>query len=178
MYCRRCGAEIEEGAQVCAYCGEPVAQESAQREMPMKWYKFLIYFSLFAGAVLNVINGISVLTGLQYDTQEEGLAALVYETFPGLKGVDVFFSLGVIALGVFGLFVRFQLSGFKKNAPVLLTFLYVFTAIINVGYAALASSMTGLELFDSYLVGNIIGQILMAVVNYVYFKKRAHLFIN
>lgn len=78
MFCRNCGKEMTDGAAFCVSCGaanNPVNCEAnnpvnyAANQMPMKWYNFLIYFALFAGAVLNVLTGIFMLTGAQYNMQ-------------------------------------------------------------------------------------------------------------
>ena len=77
MYCQSCGAKCT-GAY-CPECGEPVknltqqtsyyfkadSQQNSQNTQafqsytpPMKWYKFLIYFLLFADAGWNIYGGI------------------------------------------------------------------------------------------------------------------------
>ena len=68
-------------------------------QYPMKWYKFLIYFALFAGAVLNAISGIQMLTGAHYG----GVADYVYAIFDGLQIVDVLMGLATLALAGFGI---------------------------------------------------------------------------
>ena len=96
MFCRYCGAEISENAKFCVSCGRPVEAQPVQatyvgddglvQPVPkMKWYKFLIYFSLWAGALLNIGNGLMALQGMQYETGSEVTAELVYAMFDGLK---------------------------------------------------------------------------------------------
>ena len=62
----------------------------------MGWYKFLIYFSLFASAALNIISGISSITGLHYGEFNQ----LIYAYYGGLKTVDIIMGFFSIALGV------------------------------------------------------------------------------
>ena len=50
----------------------------------MGWFKFIIYFQLFASAVINAALGITAFTGSHYD----GKAELVYAFFPGMSAVD------------------------------------------------------------------------------------------
>ncbi len=75
MFCPYCGAEVKDGARFCVTCGNPVQSQPAQTmyagneglirpELPMKWYKFVINFSLWAGALLNIGNGIMALMGM------------------------------------------------------------------------------------------------------------------
>ena len=48
---------------------------------PMNYYKFLIYFALFVGAVINAFNGYQYLTGEIYD----GRATLLYAFYPEMS---------------------------------------------------------------------------------------------
>lgn len=148
------------------------------QEMPMKWYKFLIYFSLFASAVLNVINGLGLLTGTIY----QGQADLVYATFEGLKGLDTFVGIFSLALAGFAVFVRFQLSGYKKLAPRLLLILYigviVFDLVYIIGMGTVLPDIAMDMIDTSSFYSSMISSAVFAIVNYIYFKKRAHLFVN
>ena len=111
MFCRNCGAQIQDGSVNCPYCGaqqynqqpyqqpyqqnyqqpyqqnyqqpyqQPYQQSGIQNTLPMNWHKFLVYFGLWAGAVLNLINGFLLLTGSHYGDEKE----LVYYFFPKLK---------------------------------------------------------------------------------------------
>ena len=84
MFCRFCGKEIPEGGRFCPGCGKEAdtaagfqAQTTAER-MPaavpvdpaknyrMAWFKFIIYFQLFANAVVMVFNAASGIFGLAY----------------------------------------------------------------------------------------------------------------
>ena len=78
----------------------------------MKWHKFLIYFALWLGAVMNVISGFSLLTGSVYEAQ--GVSATqVYRAYEGLKGVDMLMGAATIALAVLLIVARFALAGYK-----------------------------------------------------------------
>ena len=74
MFCTKCGKEITDGQRFCPGCGaenKNVSQQTygsmntsntfdvstVQNVLPMKWYKFLIYFALIAGAIYEVFNG-------------------------------------------------------------------------------------------------------------------------
>lgn len=148
------------------------------QEMPMKWYKFLIYFSLFASAVLNLINGIGMLTGTIY----QGQADLVYAVFDGLKGLDTFMGVFALALAGFAIFVRFQLSGYKKIAPRLLLILYIGVVVFDLSYIIGLGSVLpemAMDMIDTTsFYSSMISSAVFAVVNFIYFKKRAHLFVN
>lgn len=67
--------------------------ETAAPAFGMKWHNFLIYFSLWAGAILNALIGVVCFT----------------------EGMPLY---GVVLIGaaVYTVFVRFQLANLKKNA--------------------------------------------------------------
>ena len=91
------------------------ASSSATPEQGMKWFKFMIYFSLWANMVLNIINAIMMWTGSAYGSE----AHYVYEAFPSLKGIDGFFGFLYLCLAVFAVIVRFRLAKFKAGSPLL-----------------------------------------------------------
>lgn len=147
-------------------------------EPPMKWFKFLIYFSLWAGAVLNAITAIGMLTGSIYGAEAE----LVYAVFSDLKGLDTLMGVLSLALAAFGIFTRFRLAGYKRNGPLMLMIVYIASALLNLIYviglnAALPS--IALEMIDTTSAySSIISSVVMVIVNHIYFKKRSHLFIH
>lgn len=156
---------------------------------PMAWYKFLIYFSLFAGAVLNAISGIMSLTGANYHEDGHDLSEIYYNFFPGLQTVDIIFGLVCIALAAFGIYVRFRLSGYCANGPKMLNTLYTAAAAMNLLYAvALYIVISGSEIgervdFDeivnvSGIIVSVAISIAMIAINKKYFDNRKELFVN
>lgn len=118
----------------------------------MKWHYFLIWFSLFFSAIINIVDGISCME------------------YVGQVGGAAFFGISEIALGIFLIFVRFQLSGFKVNAINLFTTAQVISIVLSV----LAAIVTGIEL-DVSGIASAIG---MIVITRAYYAKRAELFVN
>ena len=186
MYCSTCGSQLPEGTAVCTYCGaaQRVASAPAQNTLnnakdntPMKWFKFLIWFSLFASAVLNGISGFQLLTGAHYGGESE--AELVYKVFSDMKTVDTIAGIALIAAAALALYTRFRLAGFYKNGPAMLMLTYAVNVIIPVVYvlgakAALGSYGDSLDLTSNY--SSIITSVAMIFINKTYFDKRAHLF--
>ena len=183
MYCRKCGTPLADDATFCPNCGEmrnptngnanPLVQTTS-----MKWFKFLINFSLFCGAVLNAIAGVSFLTGAYYG----GDADLVYSAFESLKTVDVIMGILSFALTALGVYTRVRLAGYHRNGPKMLTYLYLANAAINIIYAiglsmALPSDIVA-SVMDSSTYSSIITSVIMVFINRSYFKKRSHLFFN
>ncbi len=203
-FCPNCGASISKAEPQLAYSTQPQQYGYAQPNnaanqqygyaqsanpvnqqyngLPMNWYKFLIYFALFAGAVLNLISGIMQLTGAQYD----GAAELVYAYFGSLKVIDILFGLATIGAAIYGVYVRFELAKLKKGAPQKLTILYILVVAISVIYliavaVVLSSANTGIglgDLMSPSVIGSLIGSAAMIVINKIYFDKRASLFVN
>ncbi len=160
---------------------------SAQPDMPMKWYKFLIYFSLFAGAVISFLTAMAYFTGAMYIAEDGTIISdIVYMVFPSLKTVDVIFASYYLVMTVLMVFTRFQLSSFKRRGPRLVIFLYIAEAVSYVLYLVMvlfALEGNGLvdpsSIVDGASMGSTIAtSIVMAIINHVYFKKRAHLFVN
>ena len=156
---------------------------------PMAWYKFLIYFSLFAGAVLNAVSGIMSLTGANYHEDGSDYSEVFYKFFPGLQTVDIIFGILCIALAAFGIYVRFRLSGYCANGPKMLSLLYTAVAAMNVVYLiALYIVISGSAIGDRVdfseivnvgaIVSNSAVSIAMIGINKKYFDNRKELFVN
>ncbi len=150
----------------------------------MKWFHFLIYFLLFAGAVIDVLYGVTVLTGAQY-TSEDGknIADKVYFVFKNLKGYDIVYGIELIALGAFRIFTRFSLASYKENAPKYLTATYIASAAITAFYNFAVMGMLPKEAYSLSEVLIKVGIIVaisavMVILNKIYFGKRKYLFVN
>ena len=192
MFCRKCGAAIEDNASFCSACGASINAESTTQyddQQPqfnqepinllgMKWYKFLIYFALFASAVFNFVSGIRLVTGSVYG----GSASYVYALFGGLQAIDVVVGLLTCVLAGLAIYTRFRLAGYYANGPKLMTLLYIGVLAINIiyiiGLAAVVPGTIFEELnFTSY-IANSATAIIMIFVNNTYFKNRSHLFVK
>lgn len=190
-YCPNCGSQNDDTSLFCLNCGQPLStpvndipnyqqhqnyqSNMYQENIPMGWYKFLIYFSLFASAALNIISGISSITGLNYGEFNQ----LIYAYYGGLKTVDIIMGFFSIALGVVSIIVRQNLAHYKKGAPLSLIGLYIASLVISVIYVIAVSLVTNLSItafLSTAIIINFIVSIIMTCVNYVYFKNRRHLF--
>jgi hypothetical protein len=143
----------------------------------MKWFKFIIYFQLFANAVLNVINAIRLLTGVQYGDN----ASLVYTYFPSLKTADILFGICCLALAGFAIFTRHRLAKFFRNGPMLYYILMAASVVLSLIYLIMASSALHVslgEVMDASTIASMLTSLVMLIVNWVYFNKRADLFTH
>jgi len=180
MNCKKCGSPLGDSSS-CPVCGtdnkeindfvniEDGAQAPAH---PMKWYKFLIYFSLFASGVLNILSGIGVFTAMFSDPDTIRL----YDQYAIVQLVDIVNGLISIAVGVLAFYTRSCLAKYRANGPKLLTILYAITAasylLVVLGILAVVPSAN-----ISSHVTSIASSVAFIFINRAYFKKRAHLFI-
>ena len=187
MFCRFCGKELPEGARFCNNCGriaDVMPLQQAARRRPMAWFKFTIYFQLFANAAGNLIIAFMWITGLHYGESAE----LYYETCPPLKVIDVIYGLSCIACAAGAIVVRQKLAHYKKNAPtwyigfIAVTLILGLISSVAVYLAVTFASEGYLEIklaeLMRYAVIVIAGVCFHIPLNYVYFIKRKDLFVN
>ena len=188
MFCPKCGTPLDDGVNICPTCGMVVGENNYSQQqqyqyyqagpmLEMKWYKFLIYFSLFASAVLNAITGLQMLTGAHYG----GAAEYVYSYFEGLKGLDILVGLLSIGIAALAVYTRIRLAGYFQNGPKMLLYLYASSAIINLVYIIGLNMVIGevAEMIDTItFISSTVVSAIMIFVNKSYFDKRAHLFVN
>lgn len=197
MFCRKCGIELTEETLFCPSCGILVAEDSSQPDhkekqllnssalqtsiRPMKWFKFLIYFSLWLGVLVNFSSAVQLFTGAQYG--DEYTALLVYSTYDGLKDVDWIVGFLHVVLAAFTIYTRYRLAGFHENGPKMLMFLYAANPVVEIIYHIGTSIVLPADVVGSpeYILGQIVGNglvaVVMIVINRIYFKKRQHLFV-
>ncbi|MBE5785920.1 MAG: hypothetical protein E7324_00095 [Clostridiales bacterium] len=145
--------------------------------LPMNWHKFVIYFVLFANAVLNVINAIQYFTGSIYGGEYE--KRMVYTVFSGLQTIDVLMGIMCLAVAVYALLTRFALAGYQAKAPKMMSSMYLINAGIAILYLLLASASTGIglgDLMNASLATSLVVSVIMFFANKTYYAKRAALF--
>ena len=82
---------------------------TSEPELGMAWYKFLIYFALFAGAVINLLYGINYISGEIYfvETNGEVSAEQVYAYYGNaLQTIDIIYGIFLITFSIFAIVVR------------------------------------------------------------------------
>ena len=149
-----------------------------ENSLGMVYYKFLINFSLFAGAVINLIFGIYYISGEIYAVvlNEKITATEVYAFYGNeLKVIDVLYGLFLTTSAIYSFVVRQRLANFKANAPGSLTILCTLSTFIPFLYSIICFKFTEQPLNTS-LISSFIGSLVTLLINIVYFKKRAHLF--
>ncbi len=80
----------------------------------MKWFKFIIYFQLWASMLVYLVTAGKYFTGAYY----EGNAEMVYRFFPALQPLDIVMGVVCLALAVYAVVVQRALAKFRaKGAP-------------------------------------------------------------
>ena len=152
-----------------------------QKQLGMGWFNFIIYVQLFLNALLNGISSFQLFTGAQYKQNSYSMADYVYRHFPGLETADKLYGVGVLSLAIFAIVVRFMLAGFKKIGPTcyfIMLALNIVFAFIYLGAAASILHVSLGELLTTNFYANVLGSVILFVINIVYFKNRKHLFVN
>lgn len=197
-FCTRCGTATNLAAQNTAAPPSPAEPAESQRfsnlverptenpyaayrpqapqgpAFPMKWFKFTIYFQLFANVVLNLFNALSSLLGLAYGTDAE----MVYRTYPGIHTLDMLTGILCLALAVFALVTRFQLAKFKKRGPLMLCIFLACNLVAELFYMVAASIVTGISFLNPTSISSAVTLIVLILCNHTYYNKRRELFTN
>lgn len=143
----------------------------------MKWFKFIIYFQLFANAASNGIAALTTVAGTRY----QGQADRVYSAFPRLRTLDLVYVLLLLGMAVLAIVTRMQLARFRRRGPALYYLLQIVNALGAVLYLLAASAICGVSLSQLDLSGLDISlglSLVMLIVNIIYFGKRKDLFVN
>lgn len=151
------------------YRAEPVVYP-----FPMKWHEFQIIL-LLVDAIYIVMNGLAYATGAWLN-QYGNYAEQVYQEYPTLKMCDLAYGVGLMAMGIYQLFVRNRLRKFKTKSYLLLLCRYAFAVLSTVIYIIAASVATGLDQASSLAVMMICVNVALAIINRFYYKKRAGIF--
>ena len=174
MFCKNCGAQNPDDVKFCQSCGSAVGEQPANPDagapageqnqpvtngayadpapatLSMKWHKFLVYFALWAGALINLVNGLQSLSGSQYGEYK----GWVYALFSGLQAADMAYGVVLLVCAALGCFVAYSLLKMKKGAPKLLMILYAVSGavaipfpqgVILVGYYGCRTGAAGIE---------------------------------
>ena len=185
MFCSQCGTENPDGELVCSKCGATLVKDEGKGinkpDMPMKWYKFLAFFALWAGAFINLAYGFRYLGENAFGNSFA--SELIFEAYPKMKGVMVVCGLATIATAALNVWTAINLIKYKKAAPKLVVLNYVAGAVVNIYYLVATASIVAPELVaESNIIltatFSVILAIVFSIINIVYFKKRKHLFEN
>ena len=158
------------------YSADPFASAdvAAAPQRGMKWFKFIIYFQLWASMLVYLVTAGKYFTGAYY----EGNAEMVYNFFPALQPLDIVMGVLCLALAVYAVVVQRALAKFRAKGPMMYYLMYIVNTAATVLYLLIGSIIIGQSAFTAEVAGSIIGSLVMIFINIPYFNNRKHLFVN
>ncbi len=166
------GTPYGQSAPYGQYAAPPyssAAPESDPSNYKLGWHKFLIYFALWASGIMSIINGISII--------RSGASFMQYSQLESFGPAFMLIGAAAFAVGVFVIYVRFQLAGFRRGAPKKLLIAYGVTLVINLASMLVVASMDyGSDAASS--AGSIAGSVVFLIICWKYYANRAALFVN
>lgn len=148
-------------------------------EGKMKWHKFLAYFLLWVSAIMNFASYAAMKSGAQYGPNKDR----VYEVFPEIKSVDGTFAVICLIMAIVAIFAAIGLLKFKKFGPVLVIVLYALNGIGSAYYSSQivkaveeVKDIVDLSQLKSQYTLQVVGAIVLVVLNFIYFNKRKSLY--
>lgn len=148
-----------------------------ENKYPMNWYKFVIYFQLFVAAAVRIWTAKQYFCGDYYGGRE--MARQVYALWGKLQVLDMAAGILSVALAFYMIVVRQKLYYYKKNVEWYYFAIFPAAMVIDIGYVFAAGRIIGV-LVDNTAANliNIAESLVMAILNYIYFRKRKELFVN
>ncbi len=146
-------------------------------EYPMNWYKFVIYLQLFLSAAVRIWTAKQYFFGDFYGGRSAALQ--MYAIWGKLQVLDIAAGIGSVALAFYMIVVRQKLYYYKKNVEWYYFMIFPAAMLIDIGYVFAAGKITGI-LTDNTLanVVVVVESMVMAGLNFIYFRKRKELFVN
>lgn len=146
--------------------------------MKMKWYWFVTNIQSILSAIVFFLYALVYFTGSIYMTNYGIPVEKFYSLYPALRAVDYCYAIALILLGAFSLVIRHGLKKRYKNAPFYYMLSYAVPLITSFLYTFETGLIFGVSTFTLALLMQIPVMGGYIVLNYVYFKKRHHLFPN
>lgn len=150
-------------------------REKVETEYPMNWYHFAVYFQLFAFAAVNILQGLTHLTGF---VAGYGEAADLYEKYPALNVVEVIMAVLAFAVAVLCLVDRQLLWHYKVWGPKIYLVVMALSGTQTFIYDALSSIVIHLPVFRQSSIGGLVSTVIIVVLCRNYFKERSALFVK
>lgn len=146
------------------------------------WHKFIVNFSLFAAAAINILRSIAIISGYKYGGSAN--KNIVYQRIGNLQLVDTWLIIFYTCMAFGAIYVRQCLAKFETKAPKKLNILMIVNSALNllfyfielaVLYKYVDVQYTG-NMFQNVFI-NIIATVILVIVNSIYYKKRKFLFV-
>lgn len=163
----------------------------------MTWHIILIYGVLWLMALMNLINGFKAVLGVEFANTPEGGFGVIrmydgsnpqFDLYAQNARIFILDGIFLLIMCLFIVFVRFQLAGMKRRAPLLLTLMFGLNIVESLAYVgaiyAIAPELTKLyqsNTGQSLLANNLVNAAVSAIVaalSYVYYLRRSEMFVN
>lgn len=152
----------------------------------MNWHIALIYFILWLMAFMDLCNGLISVFGVQFGPTADGGLGIALHVYPGYFQIYILDGVFMLAMCMYIVFVRFQLAGMKRRAPMLLTIMFVLNIVEALAFLgalyltvpeqlAAYSANTGSSILAEYL-GNAVLTAIVAALTHVYYLRRKEMF--
>lgn len=169
--CPACEKPMEPNENVCPACGSAAETEAPAPEAPklgMRWHHFLSGWLLWIG-----------IAGILFSV----IGIVIYLCSPVLyTPVDRTFNIlqNILTIGVSILVIRawVDLEHFRKTGPRRYMAQYGISVTAGILLGMIESAVRGFPLFDYSILTNLIVAAVFLRLNAVYFRKRAHLYVN
>ena len=178
MICRNCGSTNEDDAVFCSKCGKTLDGKSINKPLGMKWFKFIIYVQLVLAFFMDLFLAYTIFGGIVYFDGLTNITAQVYSRFPALKFIDISFAVVCVGMAIFSVYIRQKLVNYRLNAGNFYLFFLSVTALASLLYNGLKFLVSGINPFDAIFFFSILETTALLLINFDYFRKRKHLFIN
>ena len=186
MFCKSCGAQVDEGVAVCPNCGQPVEQQAdmqvvlKEQGLGLKWANFLGYFALWAGALVNLFAGVKYFTGSIYEDAGTGASAdLVYSVLgDSLKFLDKTYAVLLWCTCIICVFAALSIIKRKKTTRMLVCLVYGLNVALGLIYSLGVTAIVGQSAFTTVLIMQLVFSVVMICVNWIYFGNRRDIFVN
>ncbi len=152
----------------------------------MNWHIALIYFILWLMAFMDLCNGLISVFGVQFGPTADGGLGIALHVYPSYFQIYILDGVFLLAMCMYIVFVRFQLAGMKRRAPMLLTIMFVLNIAESLAFLgalyltvpeqlAAYSANTGSSILTEYL-GNAALTAIVAALTHVYYLRRKEMF--
>lgn len=149
------------------------------------FYKFIIYFQLFAVMAFYFFMAVLMFTGAYWSMTGGVSAQDIYSAYPDMVIADYTYGILLIGLGVYALCVRFWLAQFRSYALMTYVMLYGAATILSFLYIVCQYLCTN-EMVDPVIywasvlpsiVSSLIAAAIWITISCIYFNKRKSLFV-
>lgn len=173
--CPGCEKPLEPDESVCPACGGAAKPETSAPETPklgMKWHNFLCGWLLIAGILGILLSAIGIVLYLL--TGPEAYAFLS----PGLFVCSILRNILTIGCGVLMIFAWLDLSNFRKTGPRLYMFQFGLYFVLSNILEMVERGLGGQPVFSFSMLTPFVIAAVFLWLNHIYFRKRAHLYVN